>query len=64
MSSDRIYLSAEEQNFLMYFFEIDDPQAALEKFVSFLVEQRAKPEDLKEYLGALMPKAKTQGFKW
>lgn len=64
MSSDKIYLSAEEQNFLMYIFEIDDPQDALEKFVSFLVEQRAKPEELKEYLSALMARAKMQGFKW
>lgn len=64
MSSDRIYLSAEEQNFLMHVFEINDPQDALEKFVSILVEERAKPEELKEYLATLMARAKNKGIKW
>jgi hypothetical protein len=64
MSSERIYLDAEEQHFLIEMLEINEPQAALEKFVSILVEERAKPEELKEYLAAIMARAKMQGIKW
>lgn len=64
MSSERIYLNVDEQEFLMAFFEISDPTEALEKFVSVLVEERAKPAELKEYLAAIMARAKKAGISW
>ena len=64
MSSERIYLTADEQNFLIEVLEINDPTAAFEKFISILVEERAKPEELKEYLATLMTRAKAKGIKW
>lgn len=64
MSSERIYLTADEQNFLMEIFEMNDPTTAFEKFVSILVEERAKPEELKEYLATIMTRAKNKGVKW
>jgi hypothetical protein len=64
MSSEKIYLTAEEQNFLMEMFEMDNPTVAFEKFISILTEERAKVEECKEYLATLMSRAKVRGIKW
>ena len=60
MSSDKIYLSREEQAFLMDMLEINNPTDACEKFATLLVEERANPADLKKYLIKIMKKMK----KW
>ena len=56
MSSDRIYLSREEQIFLMEMLELRDPSQAAEKFALLMVEERADPTELQKYLKKIMKK--------
>jgi hypothetical protein len=58
MSSDRIYLSREEQIFLMEMLEIDDPLKAVEKFAFIIVDEKANPDKLEEYLKTIMKRMK------
>lgn len=54
MSGDRIYLSREEQAYLIRMLEIEDPQVAVEKFAILLVEERADPGSIQDYLRKIM----------
>ena len=54
MSADKVYLTAEEQIYLMEMLELNDPTKAAEKFVELLVLERANPQDLKKYLKKIM----------
>ncbi len=54
MNSGRIYLSREEQIFLMEMLEINDPIDATEKFAEIMVEQGADPVELQKYLKKIM----------
>ena len=57
MSSDsRIYLSIEEQVFIMEWLEIDDPIQAVERFAVLMVKEKADPGELKDYLKKVMAK--------
>lgn len=54
MSSDKIYLSKEEQLFLMAMLEINDPVEAAEKYALIIIEQQGDPTKLQEYLKKAM----------
>lgn len=54
--SSKIFLSVEEQLYLMTMFEVKDPQKAIEKFVELMVLERANPQDLNKYLKKIMKK--------
>lgn len=54
MNSGNIYLSREEQIFLMEMLEKDDPISATERFAEIMVEQGANPIDLEKYLKKVM----------
>ena len=54
MSSDKVYLNREEQLFLMDMFEVQNPNDAIDRFVTMLTEERANPGDLKKYLKKIM----------
>lgn len=58
MSSDRIYLSKEEQIFLTEMLEIDDINDAVEKFAILMVEERADPTQLHKYLKKIIKRMK------
>lgn len=58
MSSDRVYLTKEEQEFLTERLDIDDPQDATDKFASLMLIEGADPVKLKEYLVAIMKRLK------
>lgn len=58
MNSDsKIYLSREEQTFLMDYLELNDPMQAVEKFAELLVAERADPGKLEQYVKKIMKKA-------
>lgn len=48
--SDKIYLSKEEQIFLMEMLELKDPVQAAEKFALLMIEEHADPTQLQKYL--------------
>ena len=54
MNSSKIYLSREEQVFLMEMLEKDDPIVATEKFAELMVEQGASPLEIERYLKRIM----------
>lgn len=54
MSSDKIYLSREEQLFLMEMLELNSPTDAAEKFAYLMVEEKADPTKLQEYIKKIM----------
>lgn len=58
MSSDRIYLSKEEQIFLTEMLEIEDINDAVEKFAILMVEERADPTQLHKYLKKIIKRMK------
>lgn len=58
MSSDKIYLSVEEQIYLMEMLEINDANRAVEKFATILTEERADPTQMKKYLSKILKKIK------
>jgi hypothetical protein len=58
MSSEKIYLTKEEQIYLMEMLEVKDPIQAVEKFASLMIEERADPTELKKYLKQIMRKLK------
>lgn len=58
MSSDRVYLSREEQIFLMEIFETDNIEKAAERFIELMVLERANPEDFNKYLKKIVRKMK------
>jgi hypothetical protein len=56
--NDRIYLTAEEQVFLMEWLELNDPTRAAEKFAKLLVEEKANTEKMHEYVKMVMLRVK------
>ena len=58
MSYDKVFLTSEEQLFLMEMLELDDPTKAAEKFVAIMVEERANPQQMKKYIVKIL-----KGFK-
>lgn len=58
MSSDKIYLTKEEQIFLMERLEIDDPIEAVERFAYLMTLEKADPQDLQKYLKKIMKRIK------
>ena len=58
MSSDRIYLTREEQIFLMEMLELDDPMKAVEKFATIMTSEKADPTELQKFLKKIMKRMK------
>lgn len=58
MKDGKIYLSREEQIFLMEMLEVDDPNDAVEDFAALLVMERVDPAELGKYLKKIMKKIK------
>jgi hypothetical protein len=56
--NDRIYLSREEQTFLMEMLEIQDPVEAVDRFAYLIVLEKADPTKLHDYLKKIMRKMK------
>ena len=54
MSSDKIYLSREEQLYLMEMLELESPIDAVEKFALLMVEEKADPTLLRDYIKKIM----------
>jgi len=54
MSDDKIYLSREEQLFLMDMFETKTPMEAVETFATFLAKEGADPAKLEEYVKKIL----------
>lgn len=50
MSSEKIYLTREEQLFLMEMFEVKSPTEGVEKFAELMVMEKADPLELTDYL--------------
>jgi hypothetical protein len=56
VSSEKIYLTKEEQQFLMEMFEVKTATEGAEKFAELMVMERADPLDLTDYLRKIMKK--------
>ena len=54
MSSEKIYLTKEEQIFLIEMLEIKDPGKAAERFAQLMILEKADPADLNEYIRKVM----------
>jgi hypothetical protein len=54
MSGEKIFLSREEQAFLMEMTDTKSPSDAVEKFAILMVEERVDPSDLEDYLKKIM----------
>jgi len=54
MSSDRIYLSKDEQNFLMDMLEVSTPMEAAEKFAVMMSREGADPTEMQAYTKKIM----------
>jgi hypothetical protein len=54
MSSERIYLTPEEQHFLMEMLEIKDVTQAAERFATIMTEERADPTQMKKYIQKML----------
>lgn len=58
MSSEKVYLSKDEQIFLMEMLEIEDIYFAVEKFAQIMTDERADPTELQEYIKKIMGRMK------
>lgn len=56
MSSDKIYLTREEQLYLMEMLEVNNPVDAAEKFAVMMAKEGADPMELQAYLKKIMKK--------
>jgi len=54
VSSDRVYLTREEQIYLMEMFETDNVEKAAEKFIEMMISEGANPNDFNKYLKKIM----------
>jgi len=54
VSSDKIYLSKEEQLFLMEMLEIKDPVEAAEELAYIMVEEKTDPTNLQKVIRKAM----------
>ncbi len=50
----KIYLSREEQVFLMEWLEMNDPVLAAERFAELMILEKADPIELQKYLKRVM----------
>ena len=59
MSSDgKIYLSREEQIFIMEMMEVKDPERALEDFAMIMRDEKADPAKIEDYIRKIFKKMK------
>lgn len=58
MSSDNIYLSKKELDFLRKMLELTDPQDVADKFALLMVQEGANPLEIQKYLKKIMDKMK------
>jgi len=54
MSSGKIYLTRDQQIFLMEMLEVNTPEAAVDKFANIMAEERADPTELQKYIKKIM----------
>ena len=54
MNRGKIFLTREEQLYLMEMLEMDDPAQAAEKFALLMVREHADPTELVKYLKRIM----------
>jgi hypothetical protein len=54
----KIYLSKDEQIFLMEWLDVEDPIAAADKFASLLAEERSDPLKMQQYIQKIMKRIK------
>ena len=52
--NSRIYLTREEQVYLMQILEINSPEEALNKFIDILIEEKVDPTKTSVYLKKIM----------
>lgn len=57
MSAAKIYLTTEEQIYLMEMLELNDPRDAAEKFVKILIEERVDPQQMNKFLKAIIKRS-------
>ena len=58
MSSEKVYLTKEEQYFLMDMLEVETAEAAVEKFAVILKEEGADPVKMRDYVRKILEKGK------
>jgi hypothetical protein len=58
MSSDKIYISREEQIYLMEMLEVDSPMEAIEKFTELMVLEGANTTKIEKYIKTIMNRIK------
>lgn len=51
---NRLYLTKEEQLFLMEMFELKDAKEAAERFVILMIEERADPTQTQKFIKKIM----------
>jgi hypothetical protein len=56
MSSDKVYLSKEEQAFLIHMLETKTAKEGAEKFATLMIEERANPSEIQFYLKETLKK--------
>ncbi len=61
MNSDgKVYLTREEQIFLMEMLEVDDPSKAIEEFAMLLRDEKADPSKLEDYIKKILKNMKAK----
>lgn len=63
MSSDKFFLSKEEQYFLMEILEMSDVQDAFDRFTEILVEERCDPQRADMYVKRILEEYKKKKDK-
>lgn len=58
MSSDKMYFTKEEREFLTERLEIEDLTKAVDRFAELMVMEKVDPLKLQEYLKAIMKRVK------
>jgi hypothetical protein len=54
MSSDKFFLSKEEQYFLMEILELSDVQDAFDRFTEILIEEKCDPQKVDKYIKKIL----------
>lgn len=54
MSSDKFFLSKEEQYFLMEMLELSDVQDAFDRFTEILIEEKCDPQKVDKYIKKIL----------
>ncbi|HEY5235498.1 MAG TPA: hypothetical protein VIJ14_04920 [Rhabdochlamydiaceae bacterium] len=58
MGDDKIYLSREEQQFLIDWLELPDPMDAVDKFAEMISQEKGDPVKLQDYIKKIMKRLK------